>query len=368
LKVALVGLEYFHWGVFGGFGMFTRKLAVELVKRGVTVEVLVSKLSSEQTFGLSEIVDGVKVTTAPRVRSKLFSDVYHFDADVVHEQYNPMDAYLAFRANHGAVKVVTVQDLRTYQERQNIFGLTGDMSIHFGFPSGWHKTYQNFLLNLEAKNIRSASAVICQAHLLEPKVRGMFGFKGELLFYPNFIDVPARVFNKSARPSVLWLARLDPVKNPLLAYKVAECCPEVDFYILGKATTAAMAELVERYRHIPNLHFMGHIDGEAKEALLCSCWFLINTSFYECLPVSFLEGLAHKCCLVSTQNPDGYTERFGFYDDSYSVERLAAGLRSLIVSGDWQAKGKLGYEYVKAFHSTEVCVNQHLELYRRLLS
>ncbi len=153
IKVLITSLEYFHWGVYGGFGMFTKRLAMELSKHNIEVEVLVPKLSPEQKFGATEIIDGIKVTTSPRIRGKLTSDLYHTDADIIHDQYNSIDTYLLFRKNKQSSKVVTIQDLRLPSEREAIYGMTLDDSIHFGRPHGWKKRYQNFILWLEKQNI-----------------------------------------------------------------------------------------------------------------------------------------------------------------------------------------------------------------------
>jgi len=64
VKVLLVADEFFAWGVYGGFGAFTRKLGKELVKRGVEVEANIQHISKlQQPVGETEITDGVKVTT-----------------------------------------------------------------------------------------------------------------------------------------------------------------------------------------------------------------------------------------------------------------------------------------------------------------
>lgn len=368
MKITITGLEYFQWGVYGGFGFFTRKLATELTKRGVEVEVLVPKLSNQQKPEQVDWFDGVKVVTTPKIRSMINSPIYKTDCDVIHEQYNPLDTLLSFRANPSAAKVVTIQDMRTYEERKRIGEVTHDDSIHFGFPKGWRVYYQKFILGIEGYNIRSANVVACQAKLLYPKIRSMFGYKGQMTFLPNFIDVPEGPFKKTDKPSVLWLARIDPIKDPLLMFKVAKAVPGVDFYVLGQTTNPNMARLVAEYSDVPNLHFVGHQEGNIKEELLNKSWILINTSVYECLPVSFLEALAHKCAILSTQNPDNYTENYGYYDATATVEGLVSGLKSLIENDNWKAKANEGYSYVKANHATDVCVQQHIDLYRRLIA
>jgi glycosyltransferase involved in cell wall biosynthesis len=368
MKVTLVSIEYFHWGIFGGFGAFTRKLATELVKRGVDVEVFVSRSSKLQSFGQVDWFEKVKVITMPRIRDKLSSKLYDNYSDVVHEQYNPLDSFFAFRANSDAAKIVTIQDLRTYQERKRLNSVIKENSIHFGFPIGWKQLLQKFTLGVESRNLHTVDAVACQANLLKPKIKSELWYQGQVFYLPNFVDVPTGPFNKTGVPSVLWLGRLDPVKNPLLMFQTAKLIPDVNFYVLGKPTTPSMEHLVSVFKDVPNLHFLGHQEGNVKEELLSKSWILINTSYYECLPVSFLEALAHKCCLLSTQNPDGYTLKFGCYSPNFFVKDLVFRLKYLLKNDLWQVKAEQGYNHVKAVHETNLCVQQHLDLYRRLLS
>jgi len=143
--------------------------------------------------------------------------------------------------------------------------------------------------------------------------------------------------------------------------------PEVDFYILGKAHDPVRDKILRsQWQNISNLHFLGFQSGKVKEEMLSKAWVLINTSYYECLPVSFLEGLAHKCALLSTQNPDNYSAMFGEWTDP-NVDCLKKGLINLLKNDSWKTKGENGFEHVEKVHSTERGVNNHIKLYKELL-
>jgi glycosyltransferase involved in cell wall biosynthesis len=358
LKVLLVADEFFSWGRYGGFGAFTRKLGGELVRREVEVDAVVHRISSEQKpVGEVEVIDGVHVKTLPRGElGKLKqAGLYVSDADVIHSQCGMLDTYLAFRRNEQHGKVVTVQDLRTKEDMKQI-----GSSENMGFAKrlSWHLT-----LNFYSRALGMADRVFVQAEMLVPKVRSMFGFKGEVGVLPNFVDVPAHVA-KSGFPSVVWLGRLDPIKRPCLCFELARGVPDVEFYVLGKAHGGGV-DYAGQYGAVKNLHFLGFQDGLAKETVLSKAWVLINTSVYECLPVSFLEALAHKCALLSTQNPDGITERFGVCAKP-TVESLLEGLKCLIYADNWKHLGQEGYEYVLKVHETSKCIQDHIDLYRSL--
>jgi len=364
MKIRLVADEFFDWGVYGGFGAFTRKLAVELVKKGVEVDVIVQHISDSQLPpGETEVIDGVPIKTLYRKKlGKLRSKkLYQTDADVIHSQCGMFDTYLAFKHNKDSKKIVTVQDLRTKQETK----MLSPLEKTSGYP--WYKRlWAMYVRSCYAKAMRNADVVACQAYLLFPKVKEVYGVEPSVLL-PNFIDVPSNNFRKAGKPSVVWLARLDPIKQPELCFEVAKKTPRVDFYILGAAHDKIRDKHLRRkYEDVENLHLLGFQSGEMKQKVLSEAWILINTSRYECLPVSFLEALAHKCAILSTQNPENYTNNFGVHTEP-NVKALASGLSLLLTNDSWRELGEKGYDYVKQVHSTEKGIDAHIKLYNELL-
>lgn len=366
MKILLVADEYFSWGVYGGFGAFSRKLGKELVKAGLEVDAIVQKISPlQKPVGCIEVIEGVQVKTLPRKKPQKhrLRDLYVTNADIIHSQCGMYDTYLAFKKN-SANKIITVQDLRTNKEQNSLLKLE-KFSRYPWYKAAWAR----YVRSRYKKAMEMSDIVACQAKILFPKVNEIFGVEKPVLL-PNFIDIPKRRIKKSDNPSIVWLARLDPIKQPEICFKFAESTPNVDFYILGSSHELYGGEnrdkyFKNKYRNVKNLHFLGFQTGEIKERILSEAWILINTSAYECLPVSFLEAMAHKCALLSTQNPDGYTEKFGAWVSDHS--NFKSGLRRLLNNDCWLDKGKKGYDFVKVNHSTKVGVDRHISLYRDLL-
>ncbi|WP_309703879.1 glycosyltransferase [Acinetobacter baylyi] len=67
------------------------------------------------------------------------------------------------------------------------------------------------------------------------------------------------------------------------------------------------------YYSIPNLSFVGHVEGEEKIKYLKEAKILVNTSIHEALPISFLEALSYGTLLVSNRNPEDLTSKFGIH-------------------------------------------------------
>ena len=316
-------------------------------------------------MGCVENIDGVLVKTLPRSkpRKHLERELYLTDSDVIHSQCGMYDTFLAFKSN-SAKKIVTVQDLRTKKEYASL----AFFEQFSKYP--WYKAiWSNYVRNCYKKAMEMADVVSCQANILFPKVHKIYGIKTDFLL-PNFIDIPKRKIKKSKDPSIIWLSRLDPIKQPEICFKFAQKRPDVDFYILGSSHEKYGGNdrdehFKQKYSHVKNLHFLGFQTGEVKERILSEAWILINTSAYECLPVSFLEAMAHKCALLSNQNPDGYTDKFGSWVSS--PEQFGANLNLLLFNDSWLEKGKMGYDHVIKYHSTKVGIEKHISLYRDLM-
>lgn len=337
-----------------------------MVKKGVDVEAIVHKISPLQgPVGSVENIDGVSVKTLPRRKPQKIIEkkLYLTDADVIHSQCGMFDTYLAFKRN-SAKRILTVQDLRTKAETDALFRLE-KFSRYPWYKAIWAK----YVRNCYKKAMNLSDIVACQARILFPKVREIYGIKTDFLL-PNFIDIPKKKIKKSKDPSIIWLSRLDPIKQPEICFYLAQERPDIDFYILGSSHEIHGGKnrdnhFRKKYSHVKNLHFLGFQSGDVKERILSEAWILINTSAYECLPVSFLEAMAHKCALLSTQNPDGYTEKFGAW--ALTPMQFGAELNILLHNDSWSEKGKMGYDYVSKYHSTKVGVEKHISLYEDLL-
>ena len=91
---------------------------------------------------------------------------------------------------------------------------------------------------------------------------------------------------------------------------------------------------------------------------------MINTAAREGLPASFLEAVAFKCAILSSNNPDNFATEFGFHvqNDDY-----ASGLEFLLEGDQWKEKGEKGYDYVKKTHELSVVIDKHIAVYEGLL-
>ncbi len=192
--------------------------------------------------------------------------------------------------------------------------------------------------------------------LLDKAVRTFDVEISNMAFLPYLLDFDPGEIRKSAKPSVVYLGRLDPIKRPWVFFELARRFPDVDFLMLGQAHFSG-AGAWKPSTAPDNLKLFGHLEGEQKRALLAAAWAVVNTSIHEALPVSFLESLIFECPIVSCQNPESITTRFGNYVgrwDGTGLEALDAfeqGLSCLLSDSElrWRL-GREGRKWVQSHH------------------
>ena len=114
----------------------------------------------------------------------------------------------------------------------------------------------------------------------------------------NPIRIDPRQVVKSDRPTVVFLARLDPYKRPWIFAALARHFPDIEFRFLGQSHFSGPGAW--KTDDLPaNVRFCGHVDEDEKTRLLSEAWVAVNTSVHEGMPVSFLEALACETPFLS---------------------------------------------------------------------
>lgn len=119
--------------------------------------------------------------------------------------------------------------------------------------------------------------------------------KGQRLDFISREEARAKLNIHIATPVVLWMARMVPVKNPLLALEVARLLPEVSFLMAGDG------ELIDQLRDqdLLNVRLLGWVKPAD---VIPVADILLSTSFNEGVPYTLLEALSAGIPVVATKS------------------------------------------------------------------
>jgi glycosyltransferase involved in cell wall biosynthesis len=373
MRVCFVSDEIFHWGRYGGFGSLTRTIGGELAKKGIEVFVVMPRSSLEQRS--IEKLDGMTILSVPSKRHYFsLSTALHSgrffklcDADIFHSEEPTVGTYAAIKAEPTKKHIITFQDPRDLNTSKMMWALD---------ISGYRKNAFHRLITVNYRRIENlfikkaahkADLLSCQAKYIIPKTTNMYDLKRTPQFLPNPVRIPANNGEKAKEPTVCFVARLDRVKQPELFFELARSFPKVKFVVAGSAHSQERNRyLTEISKNINNLECLGFVDEETKSSIFKKSWIYVNTSIRECLPVAFLEAAAHKCAILSSENPDDFAENFGYQVKDNNLAGYIEGLSVLLTDDLWKAKGENGYRYVKEVHEMDKVVNQHINIYQEL--
>ena len=377
IKLGIVANEFFERDVgrIGGFGWAAARVARcfgEDLDLGVDVVFLTGEVKVADTGG-ERIVHGTRLLGlhggarryARRVRRARLDLLLLID-------YRP-GYQAAIRARQRTPLILWARDPRPPQDvaRVSSLEIPGAPGIE---PQGIRPIDCTSFARIvrRARWWRRRVLVATTTPFLHAKVPGTYGIEPRDIFtLPNIIDVPFGRARKSASPTVVFLGRLDPYKRPWIAVELARLFPEVTFLFLGQthfrgAGSWAPIDLPS------NVKLLGHVAGAEKEASLAAAWVLVNTSIHEGLPVSFLEALAWETPILSCQNPENVSSRFGVYVGCWngtgleSVPAVAGGLRRLLDCAPLRDRlGAEGRQWVAATHTRSRFLETFADLCRR---
>jgi glycosyltransferase involved in cell wall biosynthesis len=358
LRVCLISTELFGRGSYGGFGRATRVIGRELVQRGheVSVVVPVRRGMTPDSYEL----DGVQVHEfAPNAIARPQELFRAVDAEVYHSQDPSLGTWLAQRAMPHRAHVITFRDPMTWRD-----WAIEARHAETPLPVWW--LWPFYVENpLVRRAVRQANRLFTAAEFMDSIIRAKF--RRASSFLPTPVDVPDRV-EKSAQPTVCFVARFDRRKQPERFFALARAFPDVRFVAVGATSDAERdARLRAAAGQIPNLELTGVIDQFTSDRLFelySQSWVLVSSSLREGLPNTFLEAAAGRCAILSTVDPDGFASRFGHHAADGD---LAAGLQRLLDGDRWRAAGERGHEYVSEVFAIKPSIERHLAAYEEVL-
>ncbi|MBN1224807.1 MAG: glycosyltransferase family 4 protein [Candidatus Aminicenantes bacterium] len=370
MRVCFIATEIFSQGIFGGFGAITRSLAKGLSERGLDICVIMPRQKGQKPL---EVTDNFIVVSYPGQsysgwnKSRGFKHLFEaIDADIYHSEEPSVGTHLALLGSPGKKHIITFQDPRTLKDRKREWIEAGTR----GFSLVLQHAEMRFAYSKMKNAVRKADRLFIQAKYAAPKAMRIYGLKKPPHFLPCPVTIPTGRLIKSDQATVCFLGRWDPRKRPEYFFELARRFPEVKFISMGGCQphfSERESKLMEKIQDIPNLEITGWTFGEEKSRILEKSWILINTSWRECLPRSYIEACAYKCAILSHENPDDFAANFGFWAQKGDIEDFAGGLEHLLLSNRWKELGERGYAYVKDTFEYDKVIEDHIRIYEDLL-
>ena len=246
--VCILTSQYFDWGIYGGFGSMSRKLAESLVGIGYRVSVIVPGRQGQKPV---ETIGGVEIQSfSPRHVLEACRIIRASRADIFHSQDPTVLTYLAQRLHPRRTHLVTSRDPRELH----------DWWIEFLYATPMRRLLTPFNYLTESglfvrQAVRRADGVFCPAHFLKEKVKRLYALSTLPTLLPNLIDVPTVLPQKSERPTMTFVARWDKRKRPWIFLELARQFPDYRFVAVGQGSASAEfgfdAELRRRFRDVP---------------------------------------------------------------------------------------------------------------------
>lgn len=324
IKVGLLVEEFYDkdLGGFGGYGILAREYIAKYIPNSeIEMEVIIGSNSKKEIKTIER--DGIKIHYLPKNwSSKIDIDFIYLNLVQNFFKEQKFDVYLSIEMSKIAYEVMKrekdkklilwVQDPRPDYDWEEIKSvpMSNEYDSYVNYYSKWERRIQNLLgkLNEEGRLI-----LISQGEYLKRKAKDLYRLpkNTKIKYFPNPVVINDNFSIEDKRDNVLFLGRLTPVKRPWIYFELAKKFPENIFYVCGQGNE--IDEIIEKYKDVKNLKFMGHVSGEEKDRLLRECKVLVNTSIHEAIPVSFLEAISYGQKLLSCQNPDDITKNNGYF-------------------------------------------------------
>lgn len=359
-KIALLINEYFGaLGTgFGGYGFLARRLVAKYLNiNDVQVDVLLKTTS--RNFGMfakKHLVDGVNVYEIPKKEWFAKRWLKNQDYDAYLSIETTFDLPIMIEPDKTKKLIFWIQDPRPLSDWEEINTVKLFPEPCYYDQAAYDRVHQLYKDN----RIKFVS----QGYFLNDKAKELYRLDNdvEITYLPNPIEINEQfdVISYTKKDMIIFLGRIESVKRGWLFCEIAKQCPEYDFYMLGQTFYDAErnSEIINQYKDVPNLHFAGHVDGDLKNQYLKDAKILINTSIHEALPISFLEALSYGTLLVSNQNPENLTAKFGIDvgtvlgDGFESVELYVNAVRDIMQNDENRNKLALeAVEYIKQVHN-----------------
>lgn len=173
--------------------------------------------------------------------------------------------------------------------------------------------------------LEGCDVVVTQNEEQRIKAENRFWWK-DVRMCKNVHELPESIPDKSEKPKVIWVGRIDRNKNPQAFLKLAKLFPEYEFLMVGYGDEGLIKNGPS------NLKFLGKMERKGVLKLLGESWVLIHTGNYESegIPNVILEAFLCGTPVLTLYFNMEILERFNLYCGSF--ENLTQRLKDMLSS------------------------------------
>jgi glycosyltransferase involved in cell wall biosynthesis len=275
----------------------------------------------EHPEGLPDEIDGVMILRRPPYRPRPRPIRHYRELATLWRTLARVDAHVIVQRSSGAQTGLVALYARATRRR---FVYSAANLVDFT-PERWLKHRRELLLY--RLGIRWADALIAQTEEQQELCRERF--ERDCVLIRSVAEAAERT--DDAPQAFLWIGRVVWYKQPLAYVELARALPEIPFWMVGVPDPGPEGDelfvrLEEAAKSTPNLQLLAPRPRAALGPLIRQAVAIVNTSEFEGLPNTLLEGWARGVpALVLSHDPDGLIERHqlgGFA--AGSAERFAA--------------------------------------------
>ncbi|MBO6989170.1 MAG: glycosyltransferase family 4 protein [Prochlorococcus marinus XMU1422] len=156
------------------------------------------------------------------------------------------------------------------------------------------------------------------------------------LFKKNFYEeYPLlKINNQKKKLTLIWIGRLEPIKNPMRLIEIAEKNPKILIYIVGNGSLMKKLKTKIQTRKLLNLKIFGHLDNQKIKKLIDKSDFHLMTSQSENYPLVIQEAMANR--MISIVPNISCFNKLDFPNlNFYEEDNL---LNNKIIKANWDSK------------------------------
>lgn len=169
---------------------------------------------------------------------------------------------------------------------------------------------------------------------------------------------PAMSYVNGERDYVLWVARCEAWKNPLLFVEIARRLPARKFVMIFPLNNNVLSAAVRKQAELlDNLTLAGEIEFGDLQSYYNRARIFVSTSESEGWPATFLQACESGVPIVSYKvNPDGFiTNNLVGYCANGDLSQVVGYIAKLFEDeDDWREKSDRAREYVRKNHALDI--------------